>query len=111
MLALSETQKQAYRQVWARGLTGGLNYYRASPLMPVGETIKPMVLDKEKFKITMPTLVLWGMQDKALLPCLLEGLEEVVPHLTLERFENATHWLIHEEPARVNQAIAKFLAA
>ena len=49
--------------------------------------------------------------DTALLPGLIDGLEVFVPKLTLVRVPNATHWIIHEQPALVARLIDEFLAA
>lgn len=109
---LSEARLQRYREVWSRGLTGGLNYYRASPLYPPGQTgpASGVQLDPRQFVVHVPTLVLWGMGDTALLPSLLDGLDELVPALTIERVADATHWLAHEEPAFVAERIESFVA-
>jgi len=103
-----------YREVWARGLTGGLNYYRASPLYPPTEGdpgAAALVLDPSKFRVRVPTLVLWGEADTALPPRLLDGLSELVEDLTIERLPGATHWLAHEEPQRIASAIHAFCGA
>jgi len=42
-------------------------------------------------------------------PCLTEGLDQHVPNLTLVPIENATHWVVHEQPARVIAEISRFL--
>jgi len=34
-----------------------------------------------------------------------------VPKLTVDRIPDATHWVVHEKPARVNELIRDFLAA
>jgi hypothetical protein len=39
----------------------------------------------------LATLVLWAMEDAALLPELVDGLEEYIPQLTLERVPGAWH--------------------
>lgn len=57
----------------------------------------------------MPVRVIWGEQDQALLPLLLEGLDAFVDDLQIERLPNATHWVVHEQPQRVNQLIRRFL--
>ncbi len=103
-----------YREAWARGLTGGINYYRASPLHPPtasepGPTA--LTLDPAQFRVRVPTLVLWGGADTALPPRLLEGLSELVDDLTIERLPDATHWLAHEEPERIAAAIHAFCGA
>jgi epoxide hydrolase 4 len=106
MLNMSDEKRQGYIESYNRSL-GGLNYYRISPLMP--RTAKP--LNPQDFVVKVKTLVIWGMNDHALLPCLLEGLDKCVEDLTLIKLENATHWLIHEEPQRVTHEIRAFLRA
>ena len=50
------------------------------------------------------------MQDKALLPQLLDDLPMLVDDLIIERLPDATHWVVHEQPQRINALIARFLA-
>lgn len=110
---LDEAMKARYREVWRAGLSGGLNYYRASPLRPPrdGDPAAAKVeLPREMLTVDMPTLVLWGLGDTALLPELLDGLEDYVPQLTVERLPEATHWLVHEQPGAVIAALERFLA-
>ena len=42
-------------------------------------------LPREMLTVDLPTLVLWAMDDAALPPELIDGLEEYVPQLTLEK--------------------------
>ena len=58
----------------------------------------------------MPTLVIWGEKDPYSLSGNLKGLEEYVPNLKIERFADATHWVVHEKTAEVNSLIRRFLA-
>ena len=97
-----------YRNVWQRGLTGPLNYYRASPLRP-GPDIANLVIPRELLVVNLPTLVLWGLGDIALPPGLLDGLKDFVPQMQLERIEGATHWIIHEHPELVARHMQSFL--
>lgn len=109
---LTESVKQQYREVWGMGLRGGCNYYRASPLRPAtpkDPAASAISLPKEMFTVTLPTLVLWGMGDIALPPVLIDGLEEYVPQMQLERIEDATHWIVHEQPQLVIDHLEKFL--
>ena len=103
-----------YREAWSQpgALTGGLNYYRASPLEPPlpGGTLDLSRLDPERFKVKVPTLVIWGERDKALLSGNLNGLEEFVPDLTVHRIPDASHWVVHERSDEVNRRIREFLA-
>ena len=116
---MTDALRAQYRAVWTgdgsrpgAGLTGGLNYYRVSPLRPAREddaAAAGVELPPEAFTVKLPTLVLWAMQDSALLPELLGGLERWVPQMQLERIERAAHWVVHEQPARVAASIQRFL--
>ena len=107
---LDEAMRAKYRAVWDLGLEGGLNYYRASPLRasPDGASNLPE-LPAALLHIAVPTLVLWAQNDTALLPGLTQGLEAFVPELKLVPIARATHWLVHEQPARVIAEISGFL--
>jgi pimeloyl-ACP methyl ester carboxylesterase len=107
---LTEELKARYREVWDRGLRGPLNYYRASPMRPpTPEDPGAMVLQfaPEFVTVQLPTLVIWGEEDRALPPSMLDGLAQFVPRLDLQRVAGAGHWIIHEQPALVAEAIVK----
>ena len=109
---LTEEVKAQYREVWSQGLTGALNYYRASPLRPPradDAAAAAISLPASMLQILVPTLVLWGMQDIALPPGLIDGLEDYIPDLTLKRIADASHWLVHEQPDLVAQHLSAFL--
>jgi pimeloyl-ACP methyl ester carboxylesterase len=109
---LTEDVKAQYREVWSQGLSGALNYYRASPLRPPRETdaaAAAITLPKSMLEILVPTLVLWGMNDIALPPGLVDGLEDYIPNLRLQRIADGSHWLVHEQPALVAQSLWAFL--
>ena len=110
---LTEAVKARYRAVWDQGLSGGCNYYRASPLRPPraeDPAASSIELPREMLTITQPTLVLWGLGDTALPPELIEGLGDYIPQLTLETVPEATHWIVHEQPQRVIASLQRFLA-
>lgn len=93
-------------------LTGGVNFYRASPMHPPGEGEPPpdiSRLDPAAFVVKVPTLVIWGERDRALPKSLVDGLGDFVPDLRLERIPEGTHWVIHEQPERVNLLIRSAL--
>jgi pimeloyl-ACP methyl ester carboxylesterase len=112
---LTPTVREQYRQAWrneGRGLNGAVNYYRASPLRPPQgpqDPLHTLVLPDEAVTSRVPTTVLWGERDHALLPGLLDGLARWVPQLTLHRVPEASHWLVHEQPGLVAEHIAALL--
>lgn len=109
---LTEPVKQKYRDVWSQGLTGACNLYRVTPMKPPipGKSTAQDIpqLPPERVSVQVPTLVLWALDDAALLPGLLEGLEAYVPDLTVTKVPEATHWIVHEQPQRVAAEIGKF---
>jgi len=106
-----------YIAAWSqpKALTGGLNYYRASPLYPPASPedaarIKSILdLPPEMFAVKIPTLVIWGEQDRALLTGNLDGLADYIEDLTVKRIADGSHWVSHEQPERVNALIRDFL--
>jgi pimeloyl-ACP methyl ester carboxylesterase len=109
-----DDERRAYREAWAQpgALTCMLNWYRASPFYPpIGDDpgAARLKLDARDFVVRAPTLVIWGMRDEFLRPSLLEGLDRCVPDMRIERIPEGTHWVIHEQPARVNALIRGFI--
>jgi len=103
--AFDEASVEVYQQALAQpgALMAALNYYRAgfgSLQRGLRQPMRP---------IEMPTLVIWGEQDRYLGINLLQGLEPWVKNLTVERIADASHWVQAEVPERVNERILRFL--
>lgn len=110
---LTDAVKQQYREVWDASLSGGCNYYRASPVRPPrpeDPAAAAINLPREMLTVDLPTLVLWAMDDAALPPELIDGLDDYIPRMTLEKIEGASHWIIHERPALVIERLASFFS-
>ncbi|MBI3652862.1 MAG: alpha/beta hydrolase [Acidobacteria bacterium] len=111
----TEADKEAYLAAWSQpgALTGGLNYYRAAkvgPPTPSGEMAQGTFgVGNSSLLVKVPTLVIWGEKDTALLTGNLEGLDKYVPQLTIKRIADGSHWVIHEQPALINQYIHEFI--
>ncbi|MDB5932429.1 MAG: alpha/beta hydrolase [Polaromonas sp.] len=113
---LTEAVKAQYRDIWRAGLTGPLNFYRASPLRPPRPgpphddlAASAVVIPRDKLEVHLPTLVIWALDDIALPPALLDGLEDFVPRMQLHRVPGATHWIVHEQPELVARHLQEFL--
>ena len=114
---MSEEHRIKYIEAWSQpgALTGSLNYYRASPLYPPTsksdeDQISTILnLPKEMLAVKVPTLVIWGEQDRALLTGNLDGLEEYIEDLKVKRIPDGTHWVMHEQPELVNALIRDFI--
>jgi pimeloyl-ACP methyl ester carboxylesterase len=110
----TEEDKKAYIEAWSQpgALTGGLNYYRAARVGPpaAGDAnAANFAAGMPSLEVKVPTLVIWGEKDTALLTGNLEGLDKFVPHLTIKRIPDGTHWVIHEKPALVDGYIREFI--
>jgi len=113
----TEDDKQAYIKAWSQrgALTGGLNYYRANEVGPpisgqaASEARGNFAVDPNNLVVKVPTLVIWGEKDTALLIQNLDGLEKFVQQLTIKRIPEGSHWVIHEKRAEVNAAIRDFI--
>jgi len=106
--AYSDEDIRLYRQAVARpgALTGGINYYRALFRQAPAEALRQM---RALPTITVPTLLIWGMRDRYLGPRLLDGLDRWVANLRVERLPDASHWVMADEPQRVNDLLLGFL--
>lgn len=91
-----------------------LNWYRASP-MEVLEMDAPYELPAgwtppKLPKLSIPTLVVWAMEDTALPAANLDGLDDVIEDLTLVQVPGCGHFVQWEAPDAVNAALDGFLA-
>ncbi|HEV7299466.1 MAG TPA: alpha/beta fold hydrolase [Tepidisphaeraceae bacterium] len=84
-----------------RALASTLNYYRALSRKP-DEMFRAQRID-------VPTLVLWGEQDRYLNSSLTDDLYLWVPSVRMERLPDASHWLHHERPARVTARLLEWM--
>ncbi|GAA6196597.1 epoxide hydrolase EphM [Pseudophaeobacter arcticus] len=106
---LSGARLQAYKAEWARPgrLQAMVNWYRASPLQVAkpGQPIAMPALPLARLTVPQPHLLLWGDGDTALLPETTLGLEEFAPQLTRITIAGCDHWLHHQKPKDLAEAI------
>jgi len=88
-----------YIEAWSQpgSIVCGINYYRAN-------------MDYEDWTgvIKMPTLVIHGMKDGAILPVVLEGLNEYVEDLKIVRAKGLGHSAMKEDPQMVASEFLEF---
>lgn len=113
--AMEAEERDALLRDWQNrdAAFGMLNYYRASPI-DVPEMDAPYELPEgytapDLPKLTIPTLVIWALDDLALPPENLDGLEEIVDPLTIVRVPDCGHFVPWEAPDAVNRAMEEFL--
>ncbi len=101
--AFTDADLELYRQAWSQpeAFTAMLNWYRAI----LREPAKPL----RNPRISVPTLMLWGVHDVALGRELAKPSIDMCDRGRLVFCEDATHWVQHDEPDRVNRLIGEFL--
>ena len=112
---IPEAEKRQYLTDWSQagGMLPMLNWYRASRLIvpPSGVTVPvPDFLLRAFPKIHVPTMVVWGMKDPALLPVQLDGLDALVDDLRIVKLPDAGHFAPWEAGEDVASALRDFLA-
>lgn len=108
-------EKAIYLDQWSQpgALTAMLNWYRATQIIvpAIGEDPpRPAWIDGPFPLQPQPTLVLWGMKDRGLLPCLLDGLETLIPDYSFVAIRDAGHFVPWEQPEQVTDALLDWLA-
>ncbi|MDQ4088207.1 MAG: alpha/beta hydrolase [Pseudomonadota bacterium] len=112
---IPDEERQAYLDEWRQegALTAMLNWYRAAQVVvpePGEKASLPLWTHLPFPKVKVPTLVIWGMKDKALLPVQLEGLDHLVDDLRIVTVPDAGHFVPWERPEPVIAAIRDFIA-
>jgi len=80
-------------------LTGMINWYRAA--------FRHRVKFTDRI-VRVPTRILWGERDRFLLAEMARESLRYCGNAELYTFAGASHWLQHEEPARVSQLLIEF---
>jgi pimeloyl-ACP methyl ester carboxylesterase len=123
-IAASQYERAFYAAV--RPYPARYNYYRADPIkvpasLEEGAAREMPDLAANFFsglgrppatnslRVTVPTLVIWGMRDPSMLPQQLDGLDAYVPDLTVVRIDDGGHYPMRTHPELVNQSIRAFL--
>ncbi|MFD0938602.1 alpha/beta fold hydrolase [Methylobacterium trifolii] len=99
--SFAEADLDHYAAAWTRpgAMKAMLNWYRA--LVRLGRGPPP--------RVAPPTLIVWGRRDLALQPGLAEASLSLCDDGRIVWFDEATHWVQHDEPEAVNAALIAFL--
>lgn len=101
--SFSEQDVENYREAWKQpgALTAMLNWYRAA----LRRESKPT----EAYRIKVPTLLVWGAKDHALGSEMAQPSIDLCDDGRLVLLEEAGHWVLHEEPQKINGLVREFL--
>lgn len=97
------TDLDRYREAWARtdGLKTMIHWYRAMFQAP-----SPLT----SLRVRIPLLMIWGAKDRFLGRELAQPSIDLCDDGRLVFIDEASHWVQHEEPDRVNALLSEFLA-
>jgi pimeloyl-ACP methyl ester carboxylesterase len=106
--AFEDTDLAAYRAAWAQpaALTAMIDWYRA-----MRHARHEVMAGRKRARapVAIPVRLVWGDRDPFLAPGLAEASIARCAQGRLIRLPDATHWLHHEEPERVNALLVEFL--
>ena len=111
---IAASERRQYIADWSQpgAFNAMLNWYRGSKAVvpPPGMTVPlPSWLLRAFPTVEVPTLVIWGMKDAALLPLQLEGLDALVDDLTIIRLPDAGHFAPWEAASDIAPHLITFL--
>ncbi|WP_323171784.1 alpha/beta hydrolase [Natrialba sp. PRR66] len=104
---VSTSELAHYRRAWgqAGARRGMLNWYRAGGRYP---PVRARAGTRDTL-VDAPTLVVWGDGDAALVPELAYESVGVCAQGRLKRYSGTSHWVPHEEPARLTADVRSHL--
>jgi epoxide hydrolase 4 len=93
-----------YREAWSQpgAVRSMIHWYRAALRSRPRRPASP--------RVSVPTLLLWGAKDRFLGSELAQPSIDLCDHGRLEFFAEASHWIQHEEPERVNRELVGFFS-
>ena len=111
---MSPASQLKYTKAWQQqgAVSGMLAYYKAMPHHPPAASNQDKIVTNIKvpnIHVHCPTLILWGENDKAFCLSTLSGIEEYVSDAQVIRFTNTSHWVQHEKPHEISEAIEQFM--
>ncbi len=100
----SSADISCYREAWSQpgAAKGMINWYRASLRS------RPKRVPSQR--VTVPTLLIWGAKDRFPVRELAQPSIDWCDEGKLIFIEEASHWVQHEEPARVTELLLEFFA-
>ena len=105
--ALTDAEEAAQQEAWGRpgALTGALNWYRANDFsIPASAQAVPTIPAR------LPVLLVWGEEDRALLPAMARRHAAVAPDLRIAMVPGVGHWPALENPDLVNSLLERHFA-
>ncbi|MEK0435616.1 MAG: hypothetical protein RL369_1665 [Pseudomonadota bacterium] len=96
-----EADLDAYREAWSKpgALRAMINWYRAGVRLGLPRR------SNVEWRVSIPTLIIWGDQDIFLLPEMAHESLEFCDDGKCLLLPGVSHWITHEEPERVSSEL------
>lgn len=104
--AFDEADLPVYQAAWSQpgAARAMVDWYRAVLRTSLGPP-------PEDPRVHVPAQIIWGRQDALLSPELVPATVALCDDVRVEWFDEATHWVQHEEPERVQAVLLEFLGS
>lgn len=114
LATIPSAERQHYIDDWTQpgALTAMLNWYRASQIVvpaPGEDALMPEWVGRGVPRLGIPVRVIWGLEDKALLPVQLERIGEVGDDVDVFPLSGVGHFAPWQAPEKVAEALRPFL--
>ena len=114
LATIAPDERARYIADWSRpgALTAMFNWYRASQIVvpAMGEdAAMPAWVTRGVPRIRVPVQIIWGLDDRALLPVQLDGIGEVGDDVEVVPLTGVGHFAPWQAPGKVADALAPFL--
>ncbi|NWF63162.1 MAG: alpha/beta hydrolase [Chloroflexi bacterium] len=105
--AFNRSDVEEYKKAWSQpgALTAMLSWYRNI----FRNSLKYLLKKVPARRVSVPTLILWGMNDVALSHEMVQPSVEMCDDASVVYFEKATHWVQHDEAEQVNNLLIEFM--
>nr|WP_294848625.1 alpha/beta hydrolase [uncultured Sphingomonas sp.] len=116
LASIPNDERRRYIDNWSQpgALTAMLNWYRASQIVVPAldeDAAMPDWVARGVPKLTIPVRIIWGLEDKALLPIQLERIGEVGTDIDVFPLSGVGHFAPWQAPQAVAAALKPFLTA
>jgi haloalkane dehalogenase len=105
---MMDAYRAPFPDYWSRA--GTLAFQREIPLTERDRSAALMGSIHERLPaVEVPVLLVWGMRDPVFQPVFLEQWREVFPQAERVELDDASHFLVEDQPDAVTAAIERFL--
>ncbi len=88
-------------------------FIRDIPTRPAHPAYAPLALIEQRLPLLSgrPTLICWGMRDFVLDERILARWQQLLPDARVQRYADAGHYVLEDEPGRIVASVVSFLTA